>query len=129
MFALSGRKVLLGLALGILSVTFSIAACSSSSSGPPIGTYTTASGSFTLWELDVSEDLIIFKVAGQLIEEDDYSASNGQITLESIGGSRTCAGAATYEWSREGDSVTFTLVQDSCGERVEFLTLEPWTRQ
>ena len=129
MFALSGRKALLGLALGILIVTFSISACSSSSSGPPVGTY--ATGSPTQWELKVTEELIVFGVSGLLIEEDEYSASNGQITLERVAGPGpgTCAGAATYEWSSEGDSVTFTLVQDSCGERAEHMTLGPWTRQ
>jgi hypothetical protein len=38
-------------------------------------------------------------------------------------------GNGTYTWSLDGDTLTFTEVEDTCRDRVFVLTSQPWTKE
>jgi hypothetical protein len=38
-------------------------------------------------------------------------------------------GDGTYTWSLDGDTLTFTEVEDTCRDRVFVLTSQPWTKE
>ncbi|MDP9185113.1 MAG: hypothetical protein M3O29_05545 [Actinomycetota bacterium] len=40
--------------------------------------------------------------------------------------SGTCSGVGVYRWSREGSTLVFTLVSDTCAVRVTLFTARPW---
>jgi hypothetical protein len=66
-----------------------------------------------------------FPVGNPVVTED------GRITFAPDSGCPTQTGAAgdgTYTWSLDGDTLSFTEVDDTCRDRVFVLTSQPWTR-
>ena len=113
---------------GIFCVVAMLAACGGSSTNFPDGTYTTNIPG--AWEMEIQgADKVLFRYAGRTIEEAEYSLSSDRIVLEPIGGQLPCKDSGTYQWISVDDTLTFTLVEDGCQNRIEVLTLGLWTKQ
>jgi hypothetical protein len=50
----------------------------------------------------------------------------GDRLLTTAFGSDSCSGVGVYRWSREGATLSFTLVSDACAVRVVLFTAHPW---
>ncbi|MDP9301295.1 MAG: hypothetical protein M3P43_10450 [Actinomycetota bacterium] len=50
----------------------------------------------------------------------------GDRLLTTAFASDTCQGVGVYRWSREGSTLSFTLVSDTCPVRVVLFTAHPW---
>jgi hypothetical protein len=56
------------------------------------------------------------------------SVTNGTVTFSGERGEGACSGAGTYRWSVSGDTLSFTLVNDSCDVRARQTTAQPYRR-
>jgi hypothetical protein len=50
----------------------------------------------------------------------------GDRLLTTAFASDSCSGVGVYRWSREGSTLSFTLVSDACAVRVVLFTAHPW---
>jgi hypothetical protein len=50
----------------------------------------------------------------------------GDRLLTTAFASDTCSGVGIYRWSRDGSTLSFTLVSDACAVRVLLFTAHPW---
>ena len=124
------KKHLMLICIVGLSVLVLLSACGRTDF--PTGTYATSLG---LNELEFSEDgsfVLRDSALGEfgVKESCTYSVQDGELTFEN---SEYCdardAGIATYTWTLESDTLTFTPVgEDECTDRAKMLALE-WHRK
>jgi hypothetical protein len=56
------------------------------------------------------------------------TVSAGTVTFSAERGEGPCLGAGTYRWTETGDTLSFTVVNDTCAVRVAQTTAKPYRR-
>jgi hypothetical protein len=54
-----------------------------------------------------------------------YQIGDGRFLTTALSG-RSCSGVGRYTWSRNGSTLTFTIVSDPCALRVAIFSSQPW---
>jgi hypothetical protein len=57
-----------------------------------------------------------------------YLVTGNQITFTDEEGGLQCPGPGKYEWVLDGQTLTFTAVEDTCESRKFILTVHPWIK-
>ena len=83
------------------------------------------------WEITFDETgQVVWRQDGRKWSQGEYSVTS---TLLEFGFDSECAHegirSGSYEWSIDGDKVTFVRVEDDCEGRALGLTIKPWLKQ
>ena len=83
------------------------------------------------WEITFSDEgEVIWRQNGSVWSSGDY---NVNLAALEFGFGSACSSigimSGTYNWSLDGDIVTFERIEDDCEGRAIGLTLKPWTRK
>lgn len=99
-----------------------------SASQQPIGRFRRKIGG-SEWELifDKSNNVALLK-DGRLVVQSSSQFLGLHVTFLDRAGELAVPGSGEYSWKRDGDSLTFQLVNDSAKNRAGVLTDGPWTK-
>jgi hypothetical protein len=82
-----------------------------------------------LWQFTLRGDGLLTaqgpRAASVSTDTTQYHVTGDQIFTTAFE-SGTCSGVGVYRWFREGSTLVFTLVSDTCGVRVTLFTAHPW---
>jgi len=116
---LSFRIIFTGALLAVLGACATYAPAGS---GPPVGTWTNSLGAVWTIKADNTFDVVNPKrhIRGNL------TIAGDTVTIQETGGktAKGCEGPGVYKFSRtSANTLAFTLVKDSCKERIKNVTL------
>jgi hypothetical protein len=108
---------------GIFLVLLSACATSSRSGAPALaGTWTNSLG--TVWTIKADGTFDVVNPKRHIWGS--YTVAGDTVTIQETGGktAKGCQGAGVYKFSRPNEnSLTFTLVSDTCKERIKNVTV------
>jgi len=119
---LSFRIIFTGVLLALLSACATYAPAG----GPLVGTWTNSLG--TVWTVKADNTFDVVNAKRHIWG--NITVAGDTVTIQETGGkaAKGCHGPGVYKFSRTGNTLAFTLVKDSCRERIENVTLA-WHRK
>jgi len=94
--------------------------------GPLVGTWTNSLG--TVWTLKADGTFNVVNPKRHIWGT--YTVAGDTVTIQETGGktAKGCKGPGAYKFRHTSDSLTFTLVSDTCKERIKNVTVA-WHRK
>ena len=117
------RIIFTGVAVALLSAC----ATNAPAGGPLVGTWTNSLG--TVWTVKADNTFDVVNPKRHIWG--NITVAGDTVTIQETGGkaAKGCQGPGVYKFSRtSGNTLAFTLVKDSCKERIKNVTLA-WHRK
>ncbi len=130
------KKQIAFLSFALVMSTIFFYSCSKSSDSTPapavtiVGNWTKTVQTYPFIISIISNNSYTVSMAGTIGESGTYTSTSSSITLNATGGTSSCINIpGKYNFSISGNTLSFSLVSDTCNGRSDALVGGAWTKQ